>query len=114
MFAGANSFDRDLSAWDTSSGRSFDEMFRFSLDFDRNLCAWGEKMDDKATVNEMFLSSACPDRGSPDLKRKVPGPLCYECVAETRSAVTPVTVRDKVDVLFDTKQRKKDDYNEDP
>jgi len=85
-FASAAGFlNTNIENWDISSCLNFDGMFGRGAGFRRNLCAWGYKIDPRATVSNMFgqsdsTSSQCPAPMDPKLTGFFPqGPFCHDC-----------------------------------
>merc|ERR1712051_1090264 len=57
MFWGAESFNGDVSGWDTSSVWDMNYMFRNATKFDQTLCWDLSNIDSVDYVNEMFCGS---------------------------------------------------------
>jgi surface protein len=55
MFAGATSFNQNLSKWDVSNGNTFEFMFIGASSFDQRLC-WHLNTSEEIATNDMFGS----------------------------------------------------------
>ena len=58
-------FNRDISRWNVKSGTTFKNMFLSAKKFQQNLCAWGKRMRNTASVNSMFKNSGCVNKKTP-------------------------------------------------
>ena len=77
MFAGATSFNSDLSRWQVSRLRDYQYMFSGASTFNQDLCAWRNKLERTTTFYYTFNGTACPSQYDP-----VPpslGPYCAIC-----------------------------------
>ena len=79
-FAGATSFNQDLSAWPITYADFFDSMFEGASTFDQDLCAWTSTIEAEI-LPDMFAGTACPEQGDPEFISDFSqySPLCYEC-----------------------------------
>ena len=78
MFSGASAFDRDLSRWELDSAVELDQMFYNAKSFNQDLCNWQVSLSPDASVNEMFVGTACPDKSDPNLSKTPVQPLCAD------------------------------------
>jgi len=64
---------------------SFVPQFSGSKSYNRNLCAWGQRINttahDDIVARGMFVSSACLNTDDPDLDNPLNGPFCRSCTA---------------------------------
>merc|ERR1711933_162892 len=79
MFSRTGEFNIDISSWDVRKVTDFFRFAQSAVSFDKNLCAWGERIQPNAMVTEMFIFSRCPTEAYVDLKADTPGPFCHEC-----------------------------------
>jgi surface protein len=70
MFAGASSFNYDLSNWDVGRVTNMFEMFFNATRLNQNLCPWGPKLPaafiyGTSAADKLFTDSGCPDTSNP-------------------------------------------------
>ena len=47
--------------------------------FNQDLCKWGETIGNPPYRTYVFTSTACPNKGNPNLSASPKGPFCYVC-----------------------------------
>lgn len=65
MFYNADAFNRDLSRWNVSNVIDMSFMFSGADSFNQSLCTWGQQIAASATVDSMFVDTACLIREDP-------------------------------------------------
>eukprot|EP00978_Attheya_sp_CCMP212_P026497 scaffold87262_cov63-Attheya_sp.AAC.4 len=82
MFYRASAFNQKISSWDVSKVTNTENMFVYNLAFNQDLCVWAVKTPSLSIVDGMFLSTACPQKGSPTVGITANprlGPFCHAC-----------------------------------
>ena len=74
MFFRATSFNSDLSSWDISSVADMNFMFQGATSFNQDLCAWGDKSFPYNNASGFFFYSGCTFTDTPQEDQK--GPFC--------------------------------------
>eukprot|EP00978_Attheya_sp_CCMP212_P029137 scaffold102517_cov89-Attheya_sp.AAC.2 len=72
----ASAFNQNLSAWNVSSVTDMQQMFCSASAFNQDLCAWASKSPQllsNASVDGMFLASSCSNSSTPVLNSGTPG-----------------------------------------
>jgi Mycoplasma protein of unknown function, DUF285 len=59
QFAGASSFNQNLSQWNVSSLLDATSMFVQAESFNQNLCTWRDVLPPTVLVDDMFTNSSC-------------------------------------------------------
>jgi len=88
--SGAGFLNTNIEGWDVSSGQNFADMFARRSGMVKNLCAWGPKIHESATVTNMFgvrdtTVAKCPSPKDPVLTMSPPGPFCHSCDTSSNS-----------------------------
>jgi len=79
MFAMAQEFNSDLSAWAVGNVGDMSGMFLQAASFRQNLCPWGTLVSPETDVLGMFIDTSCPVLSSPSLTANPIGPFCFAC-----------------------------------
>ena len=82
VFQGSD-FNQDISLWNVTSLQNADYAFFRALDFNQNLCPWGDILagrgNDTLSFFNAFGFSNCNTDESPDFSLDRPGPFCHAC-----------------------------------
>jgi len=91
MFSGAKAFNQPLASLDMSSIRSISHMFDGAESFSQDLCPWYNKITSTATtpvIGRVFDGTACPKKTDPNFSTK--SSFCVDCPPMPASTNPPV------------------------